>query len=350
MIKFFKKTFIRRRSLTLEQFLRNVSIGKLHEIKDLPKFDIEKPFYAFITLSILLRERGEYSKALKLLENLDRRQLSENDRKLLLLNLIVTYKKAGFLDRAEKQANLAIQEFPTEGLFYKEISDIKQLCNNWEESLKFLEKANEFSEEFSEELNYLKLFIANRYIDSGNLDRALKILREIKSPLPNAFFYYTLSRIYFSIGEKEKAVSSAITGMKLLRGRSEAFVNLLLDYMQVEERLLENVLSSIGLDYHLLTALVDIYISKNDLENALRWVEKAVSIYPRDATLREMQFRIKRDLGMNEQVMEDMLEYLELAKEGVAKYRCCNCGYEVASFVWQCPKCRFWETMELSIE
>ncbi len=342
MIDFLKRFFLKKPS-------RRGFSRETIEIKALPEFDPDTSFNAFVTLSILLRERGEFGKAIELLERLSREDLSLKERKTLLLNLIITYRRAGFIDRAERQALEALKAFPDEPLIYRELAELKQLYGDWEASVNFLEKACELSSDFEEELTNSKLFLANIYVDRGQLDRALKLLKSIKVNFPLPFFYYTLSRIYFVIGESEKGISNAVTGMKVSANQIPVFLDLISGFVDVSSDLLRELISRVGENYPLIMSMVERLVGEERLEEALRWINRAVSLYPEDPFLREYQLKVMWKLGMRKQVAEEIEAFLECLKMAAKQFRCANCGYETASFSWLCPRCRSWETMELTV-
>ncbi len=346
MLKFIKSRF-KKNHLNLSRFIKTLSIRKL---KNYPDFDPDKPFYAFITLSILLREKGEFKEAIHLLKKLENERLSSDERKLLLLNLIVTYKRAGFLGRAEKQALMAIDEFPSESIFYKELADVKLSMNDLESAVDFLEKAMRYSDDFKKELFYLKLFLASTYIDAGRLDDALRVLKKVEPIFPVPLFYYTLSKIFFALGEEEKAISNAVTGIRLSRDNSAVFFKLLLKYVSPTEEFFESLLKEAGDNYFILVSFIDTLISKGKLDKALKFIERGVSKFPLDPTLRKRQFEVMYRLGLKDQAADGVMSYLEILEENRERYKCCVCGYGSLSFSWLCPRCRSWETLELNVE
>jgi len=213
--KFINFLLSRKKNTSISDYFKEFSISKQELTKHLPDIDISSPVNAYITLAILLKEKGEYYKSLKILEKLRREKLSENEQKLLYLNLALTYRTAGFLDRAEKTLKEGISLFPSEGLFYYELASIYKVSNRLEEAVKLLEKAVELKSEFLDELIHTKLYLANSYIDKGRTDKAFRLLRKLDIRVPIPLFYYVMSKLYYAVGEKGKGYKKALQGMKL---------------------------------------------------------------------------------------------------------------------------------------
>ena len=41
-------------------------------------------------------------------------------------------------------------------------------------------------------------------------------------------------------------------------------------------------------------------------------------------------------------------DLLSIIKENYLSFNCSNCGYSSKSYIWQCPSCNSWETIEPS--
>ncbi|WP_456397615.1 hypothetical protein [Desulfurobacterium sp.] len=334
----------------LENFLKNLSINRIDTLKELPDLDIDKPFNAYVTLAILLREKGEFHKAIKLLENLLSEELSVDDEKLVILNLAVTYKLAGFVDRAEHIIRKGIEKFPAEGYFYYELAKLKQMYDDWEGAVKNFEIANGLNGIFQTELFYTKLFYINKLLDSGRIDRAFKVMKTLKDILLVPFFYYTLARIYFEIGDSDRAYRNVVTGMRLSEKQSDMFLKLLEKYQNLNVEELERLIDKVGLLYPVALRYVELLLERGDDGKALEVINKIAEKYPLKAEVKEHQLRLMWKLGKRKQVVDVIVSSLERLKKERKKYVCENCGYKTDTFDWCCPKCKSWETLRLDID
>ena len=59
--------------------------------------------------------------------------------------------------------------------------------------------------------------------------------------------------------------------------------------------------------------------------------------------------KIYINLHTNDQDPQDLQPNLiELLKDNFISYKCSNCGYASKNYIWQCPSCNRWETIELN--
>ncbi|SNR64722.1 hypothetical protein [Desulfurobacterium atlanticum] len=334
----------------IEDFLKNLSINRINSLKELPEIDIEKPFNAYITLAILLREKGEFHKCIKLLENLLKESLEDDDEKLVMLNLAITYRVAGFVDRAEAVLKEGIEKFPAEGYFYYELARVNQLYDNWEEAVKNLEIAQGLNGEFQEELFYTKLFFINRLIDNEEIDKAFVVVKTLNDIFLVPFFYYTLARIYFAIGDDERAMKNLEIGIRLSEKHADSFLKLLKKYRNFNIEELEVLIKRVGLVYSLSVEYAKLLEVEGREEEALEIINKVAEKFPLKAEVKELQLRLMWNLGKRKQAVDVILSSLERLKKERKRYVCEACGYKTNSFEWCCPKCKTWESLKLDIE
>ena len=346
--KFFRKG--KRVNRKIEDFLKNLSINRVDSLKELPEIDIEKPFNAYITLAILLREKGEFHKCIKLLENLLKESLDEDDEKLVMLNLAITYRVAGFMDRAEAILKESIEKFPAEGYFYYELAKVNQLYGNWEDAVKNLEIAQGLNGGFQEELFYTKLFFINWLIDDKQIDKAFIVVKTLNDIFLVPFFYYTLARIYFAIGDDERAMKNVEIGIRLSEKHADSFLKLLKTYRDFNLEEIEALVKRVGLVYSLSVEYARLLEAEGREEEALKLINKVAEKFPLKAEVKELQLRLMWNLGKRKQVVDVILSSLERLKKERKRYVCESCGYKTDSFEWCCPKCKTWESLKLDIE
>ncbi|TCK06331.1 lipopolysaccharide biosynthesis regulator YciM [Phorcysia thermohydrogeniphila] len=339
-----------KKDTSFSDYLKELSINRQDLIRHLPDIDIDSPVNAYITLAILLKEKGEYYKSLKILEKLKGERLSENEQKLLYLNLALTYRAAGFLDRAERALKEGISLFPSEGLFYYELALIYKVSNRLEEAVSLLEKAVELKGEFLDELVHTKLYLADSYIDRGRTDKAFRLLRKLDIRVPLPLFYYVMSKLYYAVGEKEKGYRKAIQGMKLSPGHVAPFLKVIDEYEGLSVDKLYEIIRETGTLAITGKLLAEKLIKENRKEEALGILEKLNEEFPNDARVKELYLRLLWESGKRKQVVEEIEKFLLDLKDRKKEFKCRNCGYETNTFDWICPRCRQWETLEIGSE
>ena len=350
MFRKFINLFTGRKNPPLSEYFKELLIGKLELTRHLPEIDIENPVNAYITLAILLKEKGEFYKSLKILERLKREKLSRDEQKLLYLNLALTYKAAGFLDRAEQALKEGISLFPSEGLFYYELALICKVSGKLEEAVDLLEKAVELKGEFLDELLHTKLYLADSYIDRGRTDKAFRILRKLDIRIPVPLFYYVMSKLYYAVGEKEKGYRKALQGMKLSPGHVAPFLKVIDEYEGLSVDKLYEIIEETGTLAITGKLLAERLIKENRKEEAFRILEKLNEKFPNDPEAKELFLRLLWESGKRKQVVDEIEKFLLDLKKRKKEFKCRNCGYETDNFDWICPRCRQWETLEIGGE
>ncbi|NIA12419.1 MAG: tetratricopeptide repeat protein [Nitrospiraceae bacterium] len=327
----------------------DISIKGTEKLDELP-IDVENPVSTYIALAVLLREKGEFYKSLRILEELRKQRLSRQRMKVVLLNLALSYRSAGFLDRAEEVLREAIKRFPLEAVFFYQLAVIERAVGNLEESVNLLEKASNLDKTFRDELFYTKLLLANHYIDEGMVDKAFLIIRSVNPRFPSPFFYFVVSKLYYSIGDREKGFEKAISGMKVSPGQQYAFLNLIKNFDNLDLEKLSLIVDKVGMSFITGKMMVEHLIAEGRDNEAMHILEELSDKYPLDPDIKETLLRILWKQKKRKRVVEEIEGYLSLLKQRHKLFRCSSCGFETNKFSWLCDKCRQWETMELNIE
>ncbi|RUM91760.1 MAG: hypothetical protein DSZ26_00035 [Thermovibrio sp.] len=352
MLKKIKEFFSVEGKPSIDLYLKKLAVDRYDLIDDTSfDVDLKRPVNAFITFAILLKEKGEYYKSLKVLESLKEEELSEEEKKLVILNLALVYRSAGFVDRAEQVLREGITLYPTESFFYYELAQILKSEGKLEESVDLLEKAVELKNSFLDDLIYTKLLLANSYIDSGRTDRALRIIRKLKISIPIQFYYYVLSKLFYSVGEIKKGYETAFKGMRICPDRAEPFLEVIEKYDSLDRSKLEGLLEKLGFSVPIVRKLVYRLIEEGKGEKALTVLE---SLWKRgrtfDPELFEEYIKILWNSGKRKRVAEEVISLLSLLKENKRLYKCESCGFKTDHFDWMCPKCKGWETLRINGE
>ncbi|WP_457681584.1 hypothetical protein [Thermovibrio sp.] len=339
-----------RKERGIENTLKKLSINRQDLISSVGEVE-ESPINAYLTLAILLKEKGEYYKSLKILKELQKENLSPQEERLVTLNLALVYKAAGFIDRAEEALKQGIEKFPDESFFYYELARIKRFSGKLEESVELLEKASQLKEEFYDELIHTKLYLADRYIDEGRTDKAFRILRKINLRIPVPLFYFVLSKLYYSVGEKEKGYKAALKGIKLSPKRVYPFLKVMEEFKDLNYEKLVEIMESHTASPVVVKKAVEMLLEEGRKEEALNLLEK----YDREggkfnASLMELYLRLMWERGKRKEVVGKVVYFLDDLKEKEKNFKCENCGYRTDTYDWICPRCKCWESLEIDGE
>ena len=346
-----KELFKRKREFDLESYFKKLSVNRHDLIKSVSDIDVDSPINAYLTLAILLKEKGEYYKSLKILERLKKESLTPQEERLVILNLALVYKSAGFIDRAEEALKEGIDKFPDESFFYYELARIKRVAGKLEEAVELLEKASQLKEEFYDELIHTKLYLADRYIDEGRTDRAFRILRKLNFRVPVPLFYYVLSKLYYSVGESEKGYRAALKGIKLSPKHVYPFLQVMESFGELSYEKLSEIMESYSFSLPVVSKSVELLLKEGRSDEALELLDRYHSQGGKfSASLFETYLRVMWERGQRRQVVNKVVQYLDSLKEREKLFKCENCGYRTDTFDWICPRCKSWESLEIGSE
>lgn len=350
MINYLHRIFCKREKSSIANYLKNLSINRQDLIEPYPEMDVENPINAYVTFAILLKEKGEFYKSLKILERLKDEKLSQSEKKLVYLNLALVYKSAGFIDRAEEVLDEGISLFPSESFFYSELAQIKKSSGKLEEAVKLLEKAVNLNREFEDELIHTKLYLANSYIERGRTDKAFRILRKLQIKIPIPLFYYVLSKLYYFVGETGKGYRKALQGMKLSPKHQAPFLEVIENFEGLSIEKLKEIVNVIGLSPKLGKLLANRLMEVGEREELLDLLTELNTKFPYDPEIKELYLKVFWEAGKRKQVVDEIEKFLSILKQKKKGFKCENCGYETDTFDWMCPRCRQWETLEINCE
>ncbi len=350
MIDKLKSLFSKEKRFSVETYLKKLSINRHDLIKEISDVDVDSPVNAHLTLAILLREKGEYYKSLKILEKLKTENLSEDEKKLVVLNLALVYRAAGFIDRAEDALKEGIELYPGESFFYYELAQLKKASGKLEEAVELLEKAVKLKEEFRDDLIHTKLYLANRYIDYGRSDKAFRLLRKLELQFPVPLYYYVLSKLFYSVGEAEKGYSSALKGIRLSPQKASPFIEVVEKFDKLTEEKLVQLVEESELSPPAVARAVKFWIERRENSKALSMLKRFWESGKFDPELFDTYIKILWETGRRKKVAEEVIFLLSRLKEKRKLYKCESCGFRTNTFEWICPKCRSWETLEIECE
>jgi len=346
-----KELFQKKKGINLESYLKKLAVNRQDLITSVGDIDVDSPINAYLTLAILLKEKGEYYKSLKILERLKGETLTPQEERLVILNLALVYRSAGFIDRAEEALREGINRFPQESFFYYELARLKRASGKLKEAVELLEKATQLKEEFYEELIHTKLYLADRYIEEGRTDRAFRIIRKLNLRVPVPLFYYVLSKLYYSVGEPEKGFKAALKGIKLSPRHVYPFLEVIESFGELTYERLKEIEKECSLSLPVVLKSVELLLERDRQDEALELLERYFSSGGRfSAGLFETYLRIMWERGKRKQVVNRIIHYLNTLKEREKLFKCENCGYRTDTFDWICPRCKSWESLEISGE
>jgi len=303
-------------------------------------------------LGSLFRRRGELERAIRMHQNLVERPDLQDEQKLAaLFELAQDYLKAGLLDRAE-ELFLKLDGTTHAEPSLKFLLEIYQQEKDWQKAIGIAERlesvtrrshqkeiANFYCELASGEMMHTRPQGARPHLDAalthhrlcvranillgdlelslGNTDAAVEAWKRIETQNP-AYLALVAERIY----SVYKNQARADEGLNLLRAYLEKYPSL--DAL--------NVVFQATLEQH--GAEPAYKLARDELRRTptLLGVDKLL-----EAQLLEAPLDRRRDLELIRGLVNQHTQ-------GLAMYKCDNCGFRARQYYWHCPACASWET------
>ena len=303
-------------------------------------------------LGSLFRRRGELERAIRMHQNLVERPDLQQDQKLAaLFELAQDYLKAGLLDRAE-ELFLKLEATPHAENALKFLLEIYEQEKDWQKAIgaaSSLESVTGHSRQKE---------IANFYCELASGEMMHSRPQIAKPHLESALAHHRLCvRANMLLGDLELSLGNAyaaVDAWKRIETQNPAYLSL------VAERIF-TAYSDQGRPEEGLKLLRG-YLEKYPSLDALNVVFQATL----EQQGPEPAYRLARDelrrtptlLGLNKLLEAQLLEApldrrrdLELIRslvnqhtQGLALYKCDNCGFRARQYYWHCPACGSWET------
>ena len=303
-------------------------------------------------LGHLFRRQGEFERAIRVHENLLKREnLNDMQHDQALLALAEDYLGAGLYDRAEQYLE-EIRDSETHGqIALEKLVYLYEREGEWEQAIDVHRRLEMLSGEKTPHVSHYYCELAERALAEGSTVKAREYLKNtIRSPsgalrgtlirariARNEEHYREAAGLYQQILENDITFLSEILPDLFdcyeKDGRTAEFDAL------IEKMIADNPATVAAIAYaavlhdltrsETLTRCLESFIADNDVLNRLIDVEKIES-----GSADERAAAISR-----------VAEGLRMLALSTARYRCSNCGYGTQRFIWHCPSCKLWETV-----
>ncbi len=348
----------RRRTKAEELYNRGVDAhlsGKMHEAVKLLEEAVEKdtefllPFFRLGTVYLAL---GEFQKALELHE----KALEAHPGNLrVLLFLVDDYLAVGQLSEAARVLNKIIAKDDSNRTALIALRDIQEQQGDWEDAVETQRKFNKATNKEPESQAHLiglRYQVAAGYLEAGDTEKAVKILRDILKEAPD-FVAATVA-----LGEARIRSGKVDEGLKVLmegysRHQNPVFLQVMEEKLIKREnprKLIETFRSL--LDSSPDDVFLNLFYGKiclrlemvDDGYMALKKVESTGYESPLlHALLGEMSARRER----HEEAIEEFGRYVDLSDGLHPRFICGNCRHTVDGWAARCESCGLWNRFTL---
>ena len=303
-------------------------------------------------LGSLFRRRGEVDRAIRMHQNLvERVDLEEEQKLAALFELAQDYLKAGLLDRAE-ELFLRLEGTPHAEPALKFLLEIYEQEKEWRKAITIAQKLEATSGRSHQKE------IANFYCELAGAEMMQSRPQAARPHLEAALAHHRLSvRANVLLGDVELRLGNtegAIEAWKRIEGQNPAYLALVAE--RIFNAYKQRGRAEEGL--HLLRGFLEKYPSLDALNVVFQATLESAGAEPAYRLVRDELRRTPTLLGLDKLLEAQLLEApverrrdLELVRtlvnqhtQGLAMYKCDNCGFRARQYYWHCPACGAWET------
>lgn len=307
----------------------------------------------YVALGNLYRSKGDIDRAIRIRRSIILRPgLDEKISLGALFDLGMDYRAGGFLNRALGTFRKVLQKRPND---LKTLQMVERICEelgDWDEACSVRQRiAGITGEDFSN-------ILAHQLVESGKVHQKSADSAGAKSLFDKAISvhaecvdaYLHLGDLYAENGDMRKAVGTwrmivnvAPQFAFLAYGRLERAYRMIDDTDPIEAFLRE--VADSHCDAFSCLALARYRHARGDLDGALEDIHRALRSAPNFWAARKLKGEILLERGGRDEALADYSELIEKLEIPYGNFRCFQCGFISTSLQWQCPQCRYWDTI-----
>ncbi|MDR1057882.1 MAG: lipopolysaccharide assembly protein LapB [Coxiellaceae bacterium] len=308
-----------------------------------------------LALGNLFRRRGEVDRAIRIHQNLIARpQLVQKQRMQALLELARDYLRAGVFDRAER---LFLELIKLDGdihLSLNSLINIYQQQKDWHQAITTAKKLESVSHvNMHNAIAHYYCELADQARLSNESQQAYKYLdNALNTDINCARANIILGQLYFAEGYYEQAIKAS----QMVYNQDAEYVSEVIDllgksYKQIgkEEEYIAYLVERIAEKpriYYVL-AMAEHLVAKQGDMVALAYLAHQM---PKCLSLRGLERMLDLyinhvDISMKEQILL-LKEFITQLFKNKPIYRCVHCGFAGKNLYWQCPSCRWWNSVK----
>lgn len=307
----------------------------------------------FLTLGKMFRNRGEVNRALRLHQHLVARpDLTNHQRQAAMLALGEDFFAAGLLDRAESVFNELIKTYPKNTAACIPLRRIYEQLHEWEKAFSLTECS---VNDKTERTHLMAHYLCEQVEELLTKNQLFQADEKLKKAL--------------SIYPQSARVQTLFAELALARGERSVALNYFRQALIYDQRLLSSLVK------HLLTVfnqpielqqLYEVvsseYRHKPDAKMLPALAAIAQEIGQGSSLSLLLHQHLQHELG-NVQTLACAARYLSneadtkltLNELGLAlgrlastlpRFQCSNCGYKLHEYVWRCPACHHWDSVQ----
>ncbi len=308
-----------------------------------------------MALGNLFRRRGEVDRAIRIHQNLIARPaLSNEARYHALLELGTDYMRAGLLDRAERLFRELLDAHMHVRPALQQLLDIKQQEQDWDEAIHYARRFESASgRSMHRQIAQFHCEQATVAIAEGDMNRASELIRRALSEDPACVrASLLLGRMELDSGRPR----AAIQALQQIEQQNPGYLPEALEMLkqayadngQVEEyvRYLQGISEQHG-GVSVVLALCEEICRRQGITAGIEFLrqemEKRPSIKGLDR-LAELSLEVAE--GEARRFLMIAHKFSSRMKSRRPVYCCEHCGFSGKTLHWQCPSCKYWNTIK----
>lgn len=308
----------------------------------------------YIALADLYRSKGEIERAIRIRQNIILRpNLPEKIKNRALFDLAMDYRKGGFLNRALDCLLEVTQRIPSDLKAWKELERLYQDMKDWKRAHEIRKKIASMEKD-GKHNNILAHYLCEmgkERMKEGELGKAKSYFKKaISTHRECVDAYLQLGNFYIQNGNIKKALGywkNAIgfrpdlmpiifESLEELYSRGDA-LDIIGEFLRKCKEENPSSYISFALARHLL--------KEGDTEEALKELKNSLEMNPKLWEAWRLQGEILLQSQKGDRVLDAYKALLENLKTPSFRYQCTECGFESQKMLWQCPKCRSWDSL-----
>ena len=328
--------------LAIEQFTKSVQINS-------------DTIETYIALGNLYRSKGDIERAIRIRKGIILRPSLEKSIQLrAIFDLGLDYRKGGFVNRALSAFQEVLKRDPKSVGALEQVERIYEDICDWQSAFNTRQTLSriapgEHRHILAHHLTELGK-IQERGGDSEAAEKSYKKALTIFDRCVDACLH--MGDLYFEQGKYKKAFSMWERVVKvaphftfLVYQKLQKVYSAVKDIKGVEDFLMRP--SRRNPDNLTRLALAQYLYNKGDKEAALKELSQTVELYPSFLDARKFKGEVLLKEGREKEALEEYKNLLSVVGLPYLKFQCNTCGYRTDEFLWKCPQCLKWDTVDI---
>ncbi len=314
----------------------------------------------FLALGKMFRNRGEVNRALRVHQHLVARpDLSNTQRQSAMLALGEDFFAAGMLDRAESVFREIIKNYPKNTLACEPLRHIYEQLQDWDKAIELVSCSSDTKADRNRLIAHYLSEQAEEALRVNQLYQVDEKLKRATAAYPDSARVQVL-RAEVALARDERATAlvhfkQAIHNDQRLLGTLSR--RLLQVFTQPQE--LQQIQDFVSAEYlqsrdaHLFPALLNFAHASGQQQDVLPLIhthlaqeQLTVQTVARSAELLAEIADSANNNELSQASLSELSAALNRLLKSQSRFQCRQCGYKMNEYVWRCPACHQWDSIQ----